>query len=103
MGGKALVTADHGNADEMFELDKKGNVKRDATGSRCLLWAPNTDGTRAWSDTPGGQERLAHCKAAMERGSARALLEHAAEFGGYVAEIEHQNAAWRLWATGGQK
>ncbi|TKI21473.1 hypothetical protein FCO27_18880 [Bacillus pumilus] len=36
-------------------------------------------------------------------GSARALLEHAAEFGGYVAEIEHQNAAWRLWATGGQK
>jgi 2,3-bisphosphoglycerate-independent phosphoglycerate mutase len=31
-GGTAIVTADHGNADEMFELDKKGNVKRDANG-----------------------------------------------------------------------
>jgi 2,3-bisphosphoglycerate-independent phosphoglycerate mutase len=25
--GTAIITADHGNADEMFELDKKGNVK----------------------------------------------------------------------------
>ncbi len=31
-GGTAIVTADHGNADEMFELDKKGNVKRDPSG-----------------------------------------------------------------------
>ncbi len=27
--GTAIITADHGNADEMYELDKKGNVKRD--------------------------------------------------------------------------
>ncbi|MCK6550304.1 2,3-bisphosphoglycerate-independent phosphoglycerate mutase [Myxococcota bacterium] len=27
LGGMAIITADHGNADEMFELDKKGNVK----------------------------------------------------------------------------
>ena len=27
-----MITADHGNADEMYELDKKGNVKRDAAG-----------------------------------------------------------------------
>ena len=27
VGGTLLVTADHGNADEMYELDKKGNVK----------------------------------------------------------------------------
>jgi len=26
------------------------------------------------------------------------LLEHAAEFGGYVAELENQNQAWRDWA-----
>jgi 2,3-bisphosphoglycerate-independent phosphoglycerate mutase len=33
-GGVALVTADHGNADEMFEVDKKtGQPKRDATGA----------------------------------------------------------------------
>jgi len=31
-GGVVMITADHGNADEMFELDKKGNVKRDAAG-----------------------------------------------------------------------
>ena len=30
--GTVMVTADHGNADEMFELDKQGNVKRDKTG-----------------------------------------------------------------------
>jgi len=30
--GTVMVTADHGNADEMYELDKKGNVKRDAEG-----------------------------------------------------------------------
>ncbi len=31
-GGTVMITADHGNADEMYELDKKGNVKRDAQG-----------------------------------------------------------------------
>jgi 2,3-bisphosphoglycerate-independent phosphoglycerate mutase len=31
-GGTAMITADHGNADEMFELDKNGKVKRDAQG-----------------------------------------------------------------------
>ncbi|MBN2415179.1 2,3-bisphosphoglycerate-independent phosphoglycerate mutase [bacterium] len=31
-GGIALITADHGNADEMYELDKQGNVKRDENG-----------------------------------------------------------------------
>jgi 2,3-bisphosphoglycerate-independent phosphoglycerate mutase len=31
--GTVMITADHGNADEMYELDKKGNVKREADGS----------------------------------------------------------------------
>jgi 2,3-bisphosphoglycerate-independent phosphoglycerate mutase len=30
--GTAIITADHGNAEEMYELDKKGNVTRDAEG-----------------------------------------------------------------------
>ena len=30
--GTVMITADHGNADEMYELDKQGNVKRDALG-----------------------------------------------------------------------
>jgi 2,3-bisphosphoglycerate-independent phosphoglycerate mutase len=32
LGGAMLVTADHGNADQMYELDKKGTVQRDAAG-----------------------------------------------------------------------
>ncbi len=32
-GGVLLVTADHGNADDMYEHDKKGEVKRDASGA----------------------------------------------------------------------
>ncbi len=30
--GVALITADHGNADEMYETDKKGAPKADANG-----------------------------------------------------------------------
>ncbi len=33
LGGVALITADHGNADEMFETDKKGDVKHSKDGS----------------------------------------------------------------------
>ena len=33
VGGVALITADHGNADEMYETDKKGAVKKNADGS----------------------------------------------------------------------
>jgi len=30
--GTVMITADHGNADEMYELDRNGNVRRDAQG-----------------------------------------------------------------------
>lgn len=32
LGGAMIVTADHGNAEEMFELDKKGAIVRDDAG-----------------------------------------------------------------------
>ena len=33
LGGAALITADHGNADEMYEIDKKtGEPKKDKNG-----------------------------------------------------------------------
>ena len=32
-------------------------------------------------------------------GKTATLLEHAAEFGGYVAELENQNQAWRDWVN----
>ncbi|NLO23762.1 MAG: 2,3-bisphosphoglycerate-independent phosphoglycerate mutase [Fibrobacter sp.] len=33
LGGVAIITADHGNADEMFELDKNGNPQKNSNGS----------------------------------------------------------------------
>ncbi|MBR6769555.1 MAG: 2,3-bisphosphoglycerate-independent phosphoglycerate mutase [Clostridia bacterium] len=33
MKGVAIITADHGNSDEMYETDKKGNVKTNKDGS----------------------------------------------------------------------
>jgi len=33
VGGILILTADHGNADDMYEHDKKGNVKRKSDGS----------------------------------------------------------------------
>jgi hypothetical protein len=43
-------------------------------GCSYLLWAPNVDGSRPWSDQPGGVERLDHCKRALELGRAEGLL-----------------------------
>ncbi len=52
LGGVALITADHGNADEMYELDKKGELKLTKDGKRkaktshtlnpvpCILFDP---------------------------------------------------------------
>lgn len=51
-----------------------------------LLWAPNVDGTRPWSDTAAGKERLAHCKLALERGSGEGLLVYGENFDGEQAE-----------------
>ena len=41
-----------------------------------MLWAPNTDKSHPWSDTPGGKERLEHCRIALERGAAEGLLTY---------------------------
>lgn len=43
-------------------------------GCSYLLWRPNTDGSRSWSEAPAGKERLEHCKRAMEAGRAEGLL-----------------------------
>lgn len=43
-------------------------------GCSYLLWAPNVEGSRPWSEQPAGHERLEHCKRAMELGRAEGLL-----------------------------
>jgi hypothetical protein len=53
------------SADEVQEADGAQSY---------LLWAPNVADSRPWSDTPGGKERLEHCRIALERGAAEGLL-----------------------------
>jgi hypothetical protein len=55
-------------------------------GCRYLLWAPNATGTRPWSDTPAGKERLEHCKRAMELGRAEGLLVYGRPMEGRLPE-----------------
>src|SRR5512146_301775 len=54
--------------------------------SHCLLWAPNVEGSRPWSDTPGGQERLEHCRLAAEGGSTEGLLVYGERMEGFLPE-----------------
>jgi hypothetical protein len=55
-------------------------------GCSCLLWAPNTDGTRGWSDAAAGRERFDHCKRAMALGSAEGLLVYGQALAGHLPE-----------------
>ena len=55
-------------------------------GCASLLWAPNSDGSRPWSDTAAGKERLEHCKAALSHGRAEGLLVHGESISGRLPE-----------------
>ena len=55
-------------------------------GCACLLWSPNADGKRPFSDTAGGKERLEHCKLAMEKGGAEGLLVQGEPLEGHLPE-----------------
>jgi hypothetical protein len=52
----------------------------------CLLWAPNTDGSHPWSDTPSGRERLAHCERAAAAPGAEGLLVFGERLEGHAPE-----------------
>ena len=90
-------------------------------GGRCryLLWAPNIDGSRPWSDKPAGKERLEHCKRALERGSAEGLLVYGQGLAAYLPEdkahaihgadaeivltLEVEQVGAEIWAKWGKK
>ena len=61
-------------------------VKSRDGGCCCLLWAPNVDGARPWSDSPAGRERLEHCKLAIERKGAEGLLVYGQPLEGRLPE-----------------
>ena len=60
-------------------------VESDGVGCSCLLWGPNLDGARPWSDSAAGKERLEHCKRALE-GGAEGLLVHGERLEGHLPE-----------------
>ena len=51
-----------------------GSIESAHGACSYLLWAPNVEGSRPWSDSPAGKERLQHCKLAMQQGRAEGLL-----------------------------
>jgi hypothetical protein len=55
-------------------------------GCTCLLWAPNVEGARPWSDTVAGRERLHHCELALGRGGAEGFLVHGDAMEGRLPE-----------------
>jgi hypothetical protein len=52
----------------------------------CLLWAPNVNASRPWSDKPGGKERLEHCRLALAQGTAEGLLVYGERLPGRLPE-----------------
>ena len=62
------------------------DVRRADGASSTLLWAPNVDGKRPWSDKPGGKERLEHCRKAIERGGAEGLLVFGTKLAGTLPD-----------------
>ena len=61
-------------------------VKARDGGCGCLLWAPNTDGSHPWYDSPGGQERLKHCQLVMQGAAAEGLLVFGDALEGHAPE-----------------
>jgi hypothetical protein len=55
-------------------------------GCSQLLWAPGDAGAGRWPDTEAGQERLKHCKLALERGGGEGILVYGEHFDGESAE-----------------
>lgn len=52
----------------------------------CLLWAPNREGGRPWSDSEAGRERLEHCKAASHHAGSEGLLVQGTALDGWLPE-----------------
>ncbi|MBR4985434.1 MAG: 2,3-bisphosphoglycerate-independent phosphoglycerate mutase, partial [Proteobacteria bacterium] len=55
MGGVAIITADHGNADEMYQYNKKkGDFTRDADGNPVPLTSHTLNRVPCWLYDPTG-------------------------------------------------
>ena len=57
--GALIVTADHGNCDEMFERDKSGKPKRDERGELRIKTSHSLNPVPFYAFAPGVELRLA--------------------------------------------
>jgi hypothetical protein len=96
----------------------KDAVATDNGSSSYLLWAPNVDGKRPWSDMPAGKERIEHCILAVASG-AEGLLVYGESLDGHLPEekaraihgadadmvlvIKVEKRGEEYWATWGKK
>ncbi len=77
LGGALIVTADHGNADEMFEWDKKAKaVARDASGRPRPKTSHTLNPVPCYLEAPGAELRLATAAEPFGIGSIAATTLH---------------------------
>lgn len=62
------------------------DVRSEGGGCCYLLWAPNEQGARPWSDSAAGKERREHCLRAMENGSADGFLVFGTRAEGFLPQ-----------------
>jgi hypothetical protein len=67
------------------------HVRAEDGSCSYLLWAPNLEGSRPWSDKSGGKERLEHCRAAAHQGKAEGLLVHGKGLEGFLPDDKAQS------------
>jgi hypothetical protein len=94
-------------------------IESSGAGCRYLLWAPNVQGARPWSEKPGGAERLEHCKRALACGRAEGLLVYGERLATHLPEdkaysihgvdaetvlsFEVEQVGAEFWASWGRK
>jgi hypothetical protein len=62
-------------------------VESSGGGCSYLLWAPNREGSRPWSDSAAGRERLEHCRLAVKgSGAAEGMLVFGERLDGHLPE-----------------
>jgi hypothetical protein len=62
------------------------DIRNENGACSYLLWAPNRNGSRPWSDKPGGKERFRHCVLAAKKGGAEGILVYGERFAGRLPE-----------------
>jgi hypothetical protein len=76
------------------------DIQKSDTANSALLWAPNVSGSHPWSDKPGGKERLEHCKVALQRGEAEAMLAYEKGMDAdQVLRLKVEQRGEEYWAT----